>query len=619
MTNRQKTAAIAFCIICPVCFSAMSCDSMTGDGNDGQGKVTISVSPETIYFDGNNPEGNIVYVSSDTDWYSECGNASLEFGPEEGQAGTTEVRITDFGGGEATVTFTTYRRFPDDKPASASVRIVQEDNEEEPDEPAGKILIYHDDLDREKAAQAYYLDEGDAYINAEGPGAGDIRYSGQGISVRSTYVSTGYEGASGDNALNFGYDDRELLISGITLEHGQDRLEFSFGATPPSGTEFISGESMRLYVNFDGRNGHGTELEFDARKGSGTWVLASAIFEISGGTPSEISFTLWSKGKNTKVDDFMLVSTTEEAGQTVEYKDGDDNSPWPEIPETIEGKQSYKYVTHWAETIRSGKHVRNYSACYDTERHNPVWVAYPHHECYMEGGWERTEPDPWRPDPLFETSEQSIIYGSDWNAWPWNGASAASDLYQYWSPLDDGPFFGRGHMLRSADRGGHGSELNIQTFYPTNIAPERFLYPDIHSELEGLLTSSWVCRDTIYVVAGCHYEEDGYHVYDACSFSNLSSQSKICDLPAAEYKVYLRTRSGNTGKKISECSADELMAIGFWLPQDLENNGEIQGGSLADFAYSVDEIEAMLGGSFEFFPEAPPAVTATLDLSGWGI
>ena len=47
MTNRQKTAAIAFCIICPVCFSAMSCDSMTGDGI-GDGDLLVvdrSVAP----------------------------------------------------------------------------------------------------------------------------------------------------------------------------------------------------------------------------------------------------------------------------------------------------------------------------------------------------------------------------------------------------------------------------------------------------------------------------------------------------------------------------------------------------------------------------------------------
>lgn len=597
-----------------------SCDLAVDDG-DGYEKLALEVSAKTIVFDPENPDGNVFTVTSSAGWHAESDNPALEFSPESGDAGTSEITVTGLEEGQSgTITVTTDPRFPEEKPLSAAVKVTRVNTEEpeEPEVPVEETLVYYDDLDGE-TGKTYYLDQGDGFVNATGPGAGNVSYSGQGISVRSSYASMGYDGASGNNALNFGYDDREILISGITLEPGQTRLRFSFGATPPSGENFTCGESMKLYVDFNDGSGKRTELDFDADKGTRTWVLASAVFEISGGTPSGISFTLWARGKNTKVDDFMLVTTTEEASQTVEYDETEGNVPWPEMPETVIMDDAYKFVTHWSETVTSRKRVRNYSACYDTERHNPVWVAYPHHECYTEGGWGRTDPDPWRPDPLFEESEQSIIYGSDWAEWPWDGASAATDLYQYWSPLDDGPFFGRGHILRSADRGGHETELNIQTFYPTNIAPERFLYPDVHSELERLLSDEWVCRDTIYVVAGCHYEEDSYYVYDACSFRNQSSRSKICDLPSAEYKVYLRTKSGNTGKRICDCQADELMAIGFWLPQDLENRGEIPGGSPADFAYSVDEIEEMLGGIFEFFPEAPDGVTATFSLQDWGI
>ena len=296
-----------------------------------------------------------------------------------------------------------------------------------------------------------------------------------------------------------------------------------------------------------------------------------------------------------------------------------DNVPWPELPETIVKNPDYKYVTHWAETVNSGKRVRNYTACYDTEKHNPVWVAYPMHACYMEGGYQRTDPDPWRPDPEFMQSEQSVIYGSDWEDWPWDGNGKATDLYQYWSPLDSGPYFVRGHLLRSGDRGGHNTLLNIQTFYPTNIAPERFLYPDVHQELEYKLPDDWTCRDTTYVVAGCHYQDDNYYVYDACSYDEQSRISKKCDLPAAQFKIYLRTKKGNTGKRICECTADELQAIGFWLPQDLKNEGEISGGDLKDFAYSVSDIEEMLGGIFSFFPEIPETVKDSYDLSDWGI
>ena len=61
------------------------------------------------------------------------------------------------------------------------------------------------------------------------------------------------------------------------------------------------------------------------------------------------------------------------------------------------------------------------------------------------------------------------------------------------------------------------------------------------------------------------------------------------------------------------------MAIGFWLPQDVNGEGERSGGNIADFAYSVDEIERLTGNEFEFFPEVPDEVTATYDMNDWGL
>ena len=610
MTIRQKSAAFAAVILA---FAA--CDSATPDGYE---KASLAVSKETLEFDADNPDKNIFIVNSSVSWHAESDNSTLKFEPKDGDAGNTEVKVTDIGEGQTgTITVTTFPRSSEDETVARTVKVTREAGTGPEPPVVEKTLIYSDNLDRTSAGGgAYYLDQWNEYINATGPGAADVSYSGQGISVRDSYVSMGYDGASGGNAMNFNYDDRSILISGISLSPGQTRLEFSFGATPPSGESFVSGTSMKLYVSFDGGSGAETELDFTAVKGSGTWVLASAVFEITGGTPSGINFTLWSGKKTTKVDDFKLVETTQTATQTVAYTEKDNNVPWPEMPATIIPDDAYKFVTHWSETVLTGKRVRNYSACYDTEKHNPAWVAYPHHKCYTEGGWERTDPDPWRPDPLFEESEQSIIYGSDYDEWPWDGDSRAKDPYQFWSPLE-GSYVTRGHLLRSADRGGHNTKLNIQTFYPTNIAPERFLYPDIHGQLEALLSDTWICTDTIYVVAGCHYEDDSYYVYDACSGSTQSRLSKICDVPTAQYKLYLRTKDGNTGKRICDCTADELMAIGFWLPQDIQNNGEIAGGNLANFARSVDEIEKLLGGTFNFFPEVPKAVTGSYRLSDW--
>ena len=301
------------------------------------------------------------------------------------------------------------------------------------------------------------------------------------------------------------------------------------------------------------------------------------------------------------------------------------NYAWAEMPAVNVKKANYKQVTHYANTVKTYKYVRNYSACYDTERHNPMWVAYPLHECYLEGGWTRTKPDPWRPDPKFKQDEQSVIYGSDWKDWPWEKEYSddfviSNDPHQFWSESRSGQRYGRGHLLRSADRGGHNTELNKQTFYPTNIAPEKFRYPKIHEALEFALPDDWTCKDTIYVVAGCYYGDDSHTVDDACTGQKRSDISKECKVPVAQYKVYLRTKKGNTGKPIQECFAWELMAIGFWLEQDVENLGQDESRTdISEFAMSVDEIEKKIGYEFEFFPEAPDEVTAEYNLSDWGL
>lgn len=595
--------------------------------NEGDGNIRLFVSTENLEFDEENPDNNTFIVTSNVAWRAEGDIPELKFEPENGGAGDTRIQIRDMAFDRSgIITVTTVRENPNDAVASETVTIRRSPSSE----PGGgdtpvteENPIYYDNLDKapisDYGSRAPYLDQWDGYVNATGPGAGNVSYSGNNISVRDSYTSRGYEGASGQNAMNYGADNRSIDIRGVTIAPGQTTLKFSFGATPPSSGTITAGNDFSLYLTFDDGASTKHELDFTAKKGSGTWYLCSAVFELTGGTPSCLNFVISAKGKDSKVDDFRLVETGETASQTVEYTAKDQSVPWPEMPETLVENPNYKYVTHWAETVRSGKRVRNYSACYDTERHNPIWVAYPMHDCYLEGGYERTTPDPWRPDPKFQQDEQSVIYGSDWADWPWNGEDRATDLYQYWSPLDNGPFFGRGHILRSADRGGHNTLLNIQTFYPTNIAPERLKYPDVHAALEYELSDSWTCSDTTYVVAGCYYGNDSYYFYDACWHETQSKLSKKCIVPVAEFKIYLRTKSGNTGKRICDCTDDELMAIGFWLEQDIDNTGEIAGGEMRDFAMSVDMIEEKLGGEFRFFPEVPEEVTASYNLSDWGI
>lgn len=120
--------------------------------------------------------------------------------------------------------------------------------------------------------------------------------------------------------------------------------------------------------------------------------------------------------------------------------------------------------TTWTTTVSGGKRVRNYTYCYDKRRHNPVWVAYPHHRCYLEGSGRSDEP--WAADPALPETQQAKIY-----------PSSAGDVYQYWvADLVTGRYgsgyWSRGHLCMSSERPGKGLEINMQTFRPTNIAPQ---------------------------------------------------------------------------------------------------------------------------------------------------
>ena len=320
------------------------------------------------------------------------------------------------------------------------------------------------------------------------------------------------------------------------------------------------------------------------------------------------------------------------AGDNPDVSDPSEGIPFDyfEVPQTLKESQDFKYIIHHGETYSSHKKVRNYSACYDTRRHNPMWVAYPCHDIWWEGGYGRPTKDPWRPDPQMEESEQSIIYASDWSDWPWsyNGGNP-TDNKQYWTPYNASFYFTKGHLLRSAERGTRDKynlfKMNEQTFYPTNISPER--YPTVRAGnkkvthwglVEGIMPNEWRCSDTLYVVAGCYYGDDTFTAMDASDNGNTRPGSKDCVVPVARWKVFLRTKSGSTGKAVSECRADELMAIAFWFPQSLDYSNMVSELlPLAQYTLSVNELEAKIGGEFNFFPQVPDEVCNSYNASDW--
>lgn len=539
---------------------------------------------------------------------------------------------------------------PDTEPDKPGSEIVTPEPEPEPEpnpnpepepepepeptpEPVVETVVYYDNLDKVKATDnSHYFDTWTACRNMQGSGIANVTYTGAYTSVRSSYQSSGYPGASGVNGVYFSREGAWMAVNNIELPADKRTYKLTVGLHPYNTTA----EPNKQYkITISDEHGKKEQLLDHAITKHGSWWLATSIFEISSiqTTKLNIKIVALAGGAQGRIDDLRLVTTTENATWTYDLgHDGGQEPPvvqtkdYIERPQTLKQNAAYKYVDHRGTTYRSKKNVRNYEACYDTRRHNPMWVAYPCHEIYWEGGYTRPIKDPWRPDPKFQESEQSIIYATDWEDWPWsNNQGSPTDKYHYWAPMPSGKTVIKGHLMRSAERGcgdkTNPIDLNVQTFYPTNIAPEFYqnsTEKESHWEMiETILPNNWRCNDTIYVVAGCYYGDETWKLKDACNWGNTSSKSKDCVMPTARYKVVMRTKNGNTGKPIWQCSADEVMAIGFWFPHNFTGEYLSSLPALKDYIFSVSDIEKKIGNEFNFFPLAPAGVKDKYNIDDW--
>ena len=251
---------------------------------------------------------------------------------------------------------------------------------------------------------------------------------------------------------------------------------------------------------------------------------------------------------------------------------------WAEMPAKAESA-NLEYCYH--DKLPSNNKLRNYSFCFDKEKHCALWVAYPLHECYTEGGGKRT--NAWGYDPCCIDDD---IESNLKNAYYPQGGSSYSHS--------------RGHQLPSADRLASDAD-NATTFYYTNMTPQlQSLNGATWGALEGDLRSKWMCSDTLYVVTGAHFDKGYGYAYDN------KGAGKPCAVPTHYYKVILRTKKGNSGKWVCNCSADELQCVGFWF--------EHKGGAVRQ-TMSVAEIEKKTGHTF--FPNVKNAPKSTYNPSEW--
>lgn len=249
----------------------------------------------------------------------------------------------------------------------------------------------------------------------------------------------------------------------------------------------------------------------------------------------------------------------------------------PAMPEIV----NCEYCFH--DKLPSNNALRNYSFCFDLEKHCALWIAYPLHSCYIEGDGKRT--DKWGYDPCcvndyYEPNLKNAYY-------PQNGTSYSHS---------------RGHQLPSADRLA-STEDNATTFYYSNMTPQlQSLNGGKWGVLEDDIRTKWMCSDTLYVVTGAHFADGYTYAYDE------KGQGKPCAVPTHYYKAVLRTKAGNSGKWVGECSSEELQCVAFWF-EHTENSKAVRE------TISVAELEARTG--FTFFANISNAPKEVYNASEW--
>lgn len=557
--------------------------------------VTLSVAPADLTYDPASPSSNVVTVTTNASWKAECPDSKLKFSPSSG-TGNATIAFTDAPAGVRCTLTVTAGTGADAK--KQTVEIFRE-----ADVPVQTVFS----LDFGNGTNGVWAGSNDEWKTQTGTGASTVTYSVNNVRINNdNFGSAGkYTGASGKAYAKMFYDASTdyFTIHDITLPEGERNYTLTFGTIFPAA-------DVSLMVSADGAVWR--PLAYTGASAYNTWAKATVGFTLKQAV-AKLSIRLAPTGTERtyglNFDDIVL--TTGGGGQEVDPVAGTDLR-WAELPSNFESPSADQFVhTTWTTTVTSGRRVRNYTYCYDTRRHNPVWVAYPHHRCYMEGSGRSDEP--WAADPALPESQQSKIY-----------ASSTGDMYQYWTAdLVTGAYgsgyWSRGHLCMSRERPGKGLEINMQTFRPTNVAPqasEPSAFGKIWGNIEEAISGGTIPADTLYIVAGCYYENDNnWKEKDASNNGALSSLSKDCVMPTRQFKMAVRKKTVQVGKPIQECTADELETIAFWV-ESLTKSTATDKSQLDQFIVPISEIETAMG--MKFFPGIPDAAKSRKGtLSAW--
>lgn len=317
-------------------------------------------------------------------------------------------------------------------------------------------------------------------------------------------------------------------------------------------------------------------------RASGAWSLeldfggdeawAELSHSVGAGYKSNIKLSYGENRTGASRSVYVIISTENDAKEVRFTQTADGAGPdggtadatkcgWLELPETKSG-DGQRWA--WHSMTTGSKRVRNYSFYWSGTEHLALWVAYPLNKGLIGGGSRTNQWDIF--DPLIPKSEQANT---------WNGGFGSG--------------YDRGHQLPSADR--LYLDGNIQTFYPTNMTPQRTQFnQNIWARLEGTVRS-WAnslnsATDTLYVVTGCV-------VKGSTSSRQAGRSGPYVTVPTAYYKALLR---------YSQSSGYSGCAL--WL-----DHSTGAGQATASDMMSIDALEERLG--IDLFVNLPAKVGAT--------
>ncbi len=242
---------------------------------------------------------------------------------------------------------------------------------------------------------------------------------------------------------------------------------------------------------------------------------------------------------------------------------------WLELPAT--DNPDLYFITHFCNY--AGAEQRNYSFYWDTAALVAHWVAYPLNK-KLAGSGSRT--NEWGLDPKIPRRLQPVVFRG------YGNASYA------------GGYYNRGHQLPSADRLIY--EPNVQTFYGTNMTPQRGeLNAEAWAVLEGMVRSWSNSLDTLYVVTGCVVEGSTETVTD--------NEDKRVTVPTGYFKALLGYKK--TGTVGMTGSTGGYTGTAFWFDHRGYANNT---WTVLAQRITIDQLETKTG--IDFFVNLPSRIGA---------